>query len=99
MEPSTIAFTTDRVEWDKVLQYVKDNLKGFLFEQADYTTRGYTRETVEAEVKYPRQSWGLEFVSRSKRLLLFVIPAYSSGAFCFVPLPYPAYFNFVLHIY
>ncbi|MDR2433757.1 MAG: FAD-dependent oxidoreductase [Treponema sp.] len=51
LEPSTVAFTADGVDWDKALQYIKDNLKDFLFEQADYTARGYTRETVEAEIK------------------------------------------------
>jgi hypothetical protein len=51
LEPSTVAFTADGVDWDKVLQYIKDNLKDFLFEQANYDERGYTRETVEEAIK------------------------------------------------
>jgi hypothetical protein len=51
LEPSTVAFTVDGVDWDKVLKYVKENIKDFLFEQANYTERGYTRETVEEAVK------------------------------------------------
>jgi hypothetical protein len=51
LEPSTVAFTADGVDWDKVLRYVKDNIKDFLFEQARYTERAYTREQVEEAVK------------------------------------------------
>jgi hypothetical protein len=51
LEPSTVAFTADGVDWDKVLRYIKDNIKDFLFEQARYTQRGYTREKVEEAVK------------------------------------------------
>jgi hypothetical protein len=54
LEPSTVAFTADGVDWDKVLQYVKDNIKDFLFEQATYEERGYTREQVEDVVRKAR---------------------------------------------
>ncbi|MDR2900619.1 MAG: FAD-dependent oxidoreductase, partial [Treponema sp.] len=50
LEPATVAFTADGVDWDKVLQYMKDNIKDFHFEQARYQQRGYTREEVEAEI-------------------------------------------------
>jgi hypothetical protein len=47
--------------------------------------------TVEEKgVKYPRQSRGLEFVSRSKRFLLVDIPSYPFSSSRFGPLPYPA---------
>ena len=51
LEPSTVAFTADGVDWDKVLKYMKENIKDFLFEQANYEDRGYTRETVEEAIK------------------------------------------------
>jgi hypothetical protein len=51
LEPATVAFTADGVDWDKVLQYVKDNIKDFLFEQANFQERGYTRVEVEEAIK------------------------------------------------
>jgi hypothetical protein len=51
LEPSTVAFTADGVDWDKALNYIKENIGDFLFEQADYEERGYTRQTVEEAIK------------------------------------------------
>jgi ribulose 1,5-bisphosphate synthetase/thiazole synthase len=51
LEPSTVAFTADGIDWDRALKYIKENLKDFQFEQAGYQDRGYTREQVEDIIK------------------------------------------------
>ncbi|MDR0722982.1 MAG: glycoside hydrolase family 3 C-terminal domain-containing protein [Treponema sp.] len=54
-----------------------DNLEILKGMEADRLTLStWTRRFSVTGVKYPRQSQGLEFVSRSKRLLLFVIPSH-----------------------
>jgi hypothetical protein len=57
LEPSTVAFTADGVDWDKALKYIQDNVKDFLFEQGGYEERGYTRGQME------------EFVLKAKSIL------------------------------
>jgi hypothetical protein len=50
-------------------------------------------------VNAPGKIGGLKFVSRSKRLLVFVILFRSFCLFRFVPLPCFSYFQFILYIY
>lgn len=50
LEPSTVAFTADGVDWDKVLAYVKENIDDFIFEQLSYSNMGYTLDQIKAEV-------------------------------------------------
>ena len=51
LEPSTIAFTMDGVDWDKVLKFIKENPEEFIFEQTSYPMRGFTREQVVETIK------------------------------------------------
>ncbi|WHH60626.1 FAD-dependent oxidoreductase [Petroclostridium sp. X23] len=50
LEPSTVAFTADGVDWDKVLNYIKSNIDEFLFEQVHIPYNNMTIEEIKAEV-------------------------------------------------
>ncbi|HOQ75391.1 MAG TPA: FAD-dependent oxidoreductase [Thermoclostridium sp.] len=50
LEPSTVAFTVDGVDWDKVLAYVKSNIDDFIFDQVLLPYNGMTVEDIKKEV-------------------------------------------------
>ena len=41
LEPATTAFTADGVDWDKVMDYVRNNVDDFLFSQIGYENTDY----------------------------------------------------------
>ena len=49
LQPHTISFTADGVDWDKVLTYIKENLKEFIFLTNPYLN--WTEEQVHERIK------------------------------------------------
>jgi hypothetical protein len=49
IQPHTLAFTVDGVDWDKVLRYIKENLDEFLFRPVPYLN--WTKEQVHERIK------------------------------------------------
>jgi hypothetical protein len=51
LEPATVAFSADGVDWPKVLKSVQDNPEDFLFSQTGFEDRGYTKEKLFEVIK------------------------------------------------
>lgn len=52
LEPATTAFTADGVDWDKVMDYVRNNVDDFLFSQIGYENTDYmTLEGIKEAVR------------------------------------------------
>ncbi len=49
IQPHTLSFTVDGVDWEKVLKYIKENLKEFLFRPHPYLN--WTQEQVHERIK------------------------------------------------
>jgi hypothetical protein len=49
LQPHTISFTVDGVDWDKVLKYIKENLDEFIFRPHSYLN--WTQEQVRERIK------------------------------------------------
>ena len=49
LQPHTLSFTVDGVDWDKVLKYIKENLKDFTFNTTPYLN--WTEEQVHERIK------------------------------------------------
>ena len=50
LEPSTVAFTADGVDWDAVIKYVHENIDDFLFNQLHNPYNDWTLERIKARV-------------------------------------------------
>ena len=50
LEPSTVAFTADGVDWDEVIQYIHENIDDFLFNQLHNPYNGWTEEKIKQRV-------------------------------------------------
>ena len=46
-EPATVAFTADGVDWDKVMDYFRNNIDDFLFEQVADRFQGMTMDEIK----------------------------------------------------
>jgi hypothetical protein len=49
LQPHTLSFTVDGVDWDKVLMYIKENLDEFIFMNHPYLN--WTEEQIHARIK------------------------------------------------
>lgn len=47
LEPATVAFTADGVDWDKVMDYFRNNIDDFLFEQVADRFQGMTMDEIK----------------------------------------------------
>lgn len=50
LEPSTVAFTADGIDWDKALTYIKEHIDDFIFEQLVTPYIGMSIEDIKKEV-------------------------------------------------
>ena len=56
LEPATTAFTADGVDWDKVMDYVRNNVDDFLFSQIGYENTDYmTLDGIKEAVRNCRE--------------------------------------------
>jgi len=51
LEPCTIAFTVDGVDWDKVLQYIKENPDDIVLDSFNHEYRNWSREKIIEELQ------------------------------------------------
>ena len=72
LEPATVAFTADGVNWDEVMDYVRNHVEDFLFgqigyENTDYMTLDKIREAVRNCKDVVEMGEVMGFLSPSRR--------------------------------
>lgn len=50
LEPATVAFTADGVDWDEVVRYIHENIDDFIFNQLHNPYSEWTEERIKARV-------------------------------------------------